>query len=266
MKRVLTALVLIPLFILSVMAPNPLYFQALVVLAAIQCAREFGVIAAAGSAKPFGLLSLAWAGALAGWPSLPPAVGIDVLLAAGLLVLPPCAIFLRKDLRRALLATAATIFAAIYTGFLLGYVAALRLADGGEGWRLVFLLTAGVWAGDTGAYYVGKTFGRHKLNAKVSPKKTWEGAAGNVAGSLAGTALVQAFLIPAMRPVHVVALGVSFAVVGMFGDLFESVFKRGAGVKDSSRLLPGHGGLLDRLDSLFFAAPVLYYYHQVFLS
>src|SRR5262249_42784887 len=144
---------------------------------------------------------------------------------------------------------------------------------------LVILVLFSVWAGDIAAYYVGRGFGKHKLAPVVSPNKSWEGAIASVIGSIALTALVFHFqrqingllreeywLFPypswGRQPswVQIVLLGILTNVAAQFGDLFESALKRGAGVKDSGTLLPGHGGVLDRIDALLFAIPVVWYY------
>lgn len=120
---------------------------------------------------------------------------------------------------------------------------------------LVLLVVAIVAFGDSGAYFVGRAFGRHKLAPVVSPKKTWEGAAGGLAAALLVTAAWSWWRLGEVRP-ELVALAALAAVAGQLGDLVESLVKRGAGVKDSGRLLPGHGGFYDRLDALLLAAPV----------
>jgi phosphatidate cytidylyltransferase len=149
---------------------------------------------------------------------------------------------------------------------------------------LVFILFS-VWAGDIAAYYVGKNFGKHKLAPTVSPNKSWEGAVASVIASIGMAALVFYFqnqitdffsggsglwlpnFHPSLRtPIpwgHVIALGGITNVAAQFGDLFESALKRGVGVKDSGTLLPGHGGLLDRIDALLFAFPVVMFYINV---
>jgi Predicted CDP-diglyceride synthetase/phosphatidate cytidylyltransferase len=117
-------------------------------------------------------------------------------------------------------------------------------------------------AGDVTAYFVGRAFGRHKLAPLVSPGKTVEGSIGNLVGSLAAAVVVHFGLFPALPLSHALLLAVVMNIIGQLGDLYESLLKRGAGAKDAAAVLPGHGGLLDRLDSLLFNAPVLYYYAQ----
>jgi phosphatidate cytidylyltransferase len=135
---------------------------------------------------------------------------------------------------------------------------AIPLRDRNPHWLMFALLVN--WAGDIGAYYVGRTFGRHRLAERVSPKKTWEGAAGSVIASLliAGGYLLR--YVPGVTIPAVLAISLTANVAGQVGDLAESAMKRGANVKDSGSLLPGHGGMLDRVDSTLFALPAVYAY------
>jgi phosphatidate cytidylyltransferase len=147
------------------------------------------------------------------------------------------------------------VLAWLYCGLLIAAVVGLRLRHG-VGWVIMaFVVT---WANDTFAYFAGLLFGRHPLHARVSPKKTWEGFAGGAVGSIAGALVVRALLLPEVSLGAVVALGAGGAVLGPMGDLVESLLKRATGVKDSGRLIPGHGGLLDRIDALLFVGPWVY--------
>jgi phosphatidate cytidylyltransferase len=144
----------------------------------------------------------------------------------------------------------------LYGGLLPASIVGLRLRFGFDWVILAFVVT---WANDTFAYFAGLLFGRHKLYEKVSPKKTWEGFAGGALGSLVGAAAMQVFRLEAELPLGgALALGAGAAVLGPLGDLVESLLKRASGVKDSGRLIPGHGGLLDRIDALLFVAPWVY--------
>jgi phosphatidate cytidylyltransferase len=145
----------------------------------------------------------------------------------------------------------------LYLPFLLGHLIWLRFLAQGEWWVLWFLLV--IFAGDTGAYYTGRLLGKTKLYPAVSPGKTWAGVWGGLAASLAVGVLVGRWLLTGMGVLPLAALAVVLAVVGLLGDLFESMLKRQAQVKDASTLLPGHGGMLDRLDSILFTAPVVVY-------
>jgi phosphatidate cytidylyltransferase len=145
----------------------------------------------------------------------------------------------------------------LYLPLLLGHFIWLRYMPQGEQW--VMWLLAVIFAGDTAAFYSGLAWGEKKLYPQVSPGKTWVGAAGGLAASLAVGVLLGRWLLPQMKVLNLVWLALLLALVGLLGDLFESMLKRQAHVKDASELLPGHGGMLDRLDSLLFAAPALVY-------
>jgi phosphatidate cytidylyltransferase len=165
------------------------------------------------------------------------------------------------------------LFGLVYAALPLTLVAQLRGWAGGDWW--VILLLSITWMNDTGAYFAGRAFGRHKLLARVSPKKTWEGFAGGMVGSLVAAFVVRAIgedlnrwvsVIPSARgfPALTVPdclfLGVAAAILGPSGDLAESLLKRAFGVKDSGKILPGHGGILDRIDALLFTAPLVYFF------
>jgi phosphatidate cytidylyltransferase len=171
------------------------------------------------------------------------------------------ALALRRPPAEAVPGAAATLLGAAYLGTLGGAVAALRLADpvATGAWRVTLLLGA-VMSADTCAYLVGRALGRRRLAPALSPSKTLEGLGGALMGGALGALVVRALGLPELPASHAAALGIAAAAAGTVGDLFESQLKRWAGVKDSGALFPGHGGMLDRLDSLLFAAPVLYYY------
>ena len=150
-----------------------------------------------------------------------------------------------------------TVASALYLGVTISYLVALRQRSNGFNWAITaFVVT---WACDAMAYFVGRSFGRHKLWPRISPKKTWEGIAGGTVGAIvAGLALgVWLLGIPWWQGI---LLGALVAVAAPFGDLAESLFKRQANVKDSSQLIPGHGGVLDRIDSLLFVFPIVTYF------
>ena len=168
-----------------------------------------------------------------------------------------------------LLNTSLSLSGIIYPTALVGTIYPLRQMDyltDVPGLNLVVALLAGVWVCDTAAYYIGKAIGKHKLIERVSPNKTWEGSA---AGFLASLAFIFAlkyngFLGNSFTTVDMIMLSLFIGVGGQLGDLFESLIKRDAGVKDSGILLPGHGGFLDRFDALIFAAPLTYLYFIYF--
>ncbi len=148
------------------------------------------------------------------------------------------------------------VFGLLYIPLLLSFM--VPLYDGGNGTHWIFWLLLVVSAGDTGAFYVGTYFGKHKLCPAVSPKKTIEGSLGGFAANVCIGALYQSFFMPSLSLPMGILLALVIGAVGQAGDLFESEFKRAAGVKDSGGLLPGHGGFLDRIDALLFAAPTAF--------
>jgi phosphatidate cytidylyltransferase len=176
------------------------------------------------------------------------------------------ALFFDSKLEEALPSQAITWLGALYLGLGLGLQQKIFMLQGTlpkTGSRLILALFIITWFGDTAAYFVGSYFGKHKLAPKVSPKKSWEGALGNLGGNLLGALLMKVTVCTEWSPVDVVALALILGTVGQLGDLVESTWKRSAGVKDSNVggvSIPGHGGMLDRVDSLVFAAPALYAY------
>jgi len=150
-----------------------------------------------------------------------------------------------------------TLFATIALFVHLGDTVRVDLGPN-AGRHALMMLFLTVWMGDTFAYFVGKSIGKHKLHPIVSPKKTWEGAFGGALGSIGGVFLTAELFDLTIALPHAIALGITIAVTEQLGDLCESLFKRSTGVKDSGSLIPGHGGVLDRLDGLIFAAPVVY--------
>jgi phosphatidate cytidylyltransferase len=261
-KRLLTAGVVLPLVILSVHA-GPTYLAVLLVIVAILGARELSRLARArGGACPVWMAALAVAaviGTRAGWVPLSlPTVLVMILGLAFSVELFRAGGSILWGASQAMLVT-------VYLGVLPAQI--LRLYDLGNGggpnpWAVDYALAL-VWTGDTTAYLVGSRFGRRKLMPRVSPKKSWEGA---VAGLLACVAIALALgrWAPAGGPAVWIGAGVVVCVAGLLGDLCESLMKREATMKDSGTLLPGHGGVLDRIDSVIFAAPALYYWFRLF--
>ncbi len=154
--------------------------------------------------------------------------------------------------------TTVAVFGSLYVGLPLSTLVSTRTLPGGE-WLIVFIALV-TWAGDIGAYYAGTLLGRHPLAPSISPKKSWEGLAGGLALSLLVALLAQLWLVPQLTVADALILGLLMTGTGLIGDLCESSIKRSVGVKDSGGILPGHGGMLDRLDSLLFTAPTFYYY------
>ena len=155
-------------------------------------------------------------------------------------------------------ATATTLLAVMYVGWLLGY--GILLHDAPRGDDLMLFLVGITWVGETAAYLVGSTIGRHKLAPVVSPRKTVEGAAAQIVASVLTAMLLRVWLLPGCGLAVPVAAGALLGVTGQVGDLAESAIKRSVGTKESGGLIPGHGGVLDRIDSLLFNLPAFYYF------
>ena len=153
-----------------------------------------------------------------------------------------------------------TLGASFYLGMTLRFLVLLRNGEAGLAWLILTALM--VWAMDSGAYFIGVSFGKHKLYPRISPKKSWEGFFGGWASGILLAALLGPMILPAMSWWQGAIVGAIAGVAGPLGDFSESLFKRQAGVKDSSHLIPGHGGAFDRLDSFIFVAPVVYLFVQ----
>jgi phosphatidate cytidylyltransferase len=151
-----------------------------------------------------------------------------------------------------------TLLGVLYTSWLFSHFIPLYLLPQGKGYIFFVLLV--IWLGDTAAYYVGSNWGRHKLAYHISPNKTIEGAIANVAGGVLGAFLARVWVLDSWGLMSTLIIGILLNIIGQLGDLSESFLKRSVGVKDSGRFFPGHGGVLDRLDSLLFAGPAMYYY------
>jgi phosphatidate cytidylyltransferase len=167
-------------------------------------------------------------------------------------------LFSIRDIKAAGGEVALLFMGVLYVPLLLGHLLLLRGLPNGVEW--IFLLMVIVMAGDTGAYYVGSNFGRRKLYSIVSPNKSMEGALGGLAGSVIGAFIAKATFFPGLTAIDSLATALLLGILGQLGDLFESFLKRSFGVKDSGAIFPGHGGVLDRLDSILFAAPAAFYY------
>ncbi len=190
-------------------------------------------------------------------------VSVEVGVFAVLLVIPASYVFARSDLEGALPASAVSVLCILYVGMLSGALIRLRIDFPFHGPHLIFFLLTIVWSGDAGAYYVGRRFGRRKLMPRVSPKKTVEGAIGGILTSLIASIVVHFTYFPEFPLVHAATAAVLLSSMGIVGDLAESAWKRSAAVKDSGALIPGHGGFLDRMDSIIFTAPILYAYWYI---
>ncbi|HTC34834.1 MAG TPA: phosphatidate cytidylyltransferase [Bryobacteraceae bacterium] len=249
MKRVVTALLLIPFFCYIILWAPQWAFLVTVAAVAVLCFREYSELAALhGIAKP-GLFGYA--------------AGLLLLLLPGkdeaffvLVAILGMALALRsREMARALPDAAALLLGVVYVFGSLRCAVELRAIN--PYW--VFFALSLNWAGDIAAFYVGRLLGRHKLAPNVSPGKSWEGSIASTAASVVYAAFYFPWLLKLTPLAEALAMTVIANVAGQFGDLCESAMKRGAGVKDSGNLLPGHGGWLDRVDSSLFAVPVVYF-------
>lgn len=287
MKRVLTALVLIPLVVLAVFRAPLVIFALLVAAIAVLALHEYLNVVKHYGIEP--VISMSYAVSILLIASIYLVVRNDLFVQAhaSILWLLPLLfgipVVFRRELRMALAAAAASAFSVLYIAAPLALLILMRRSPF-QSVLIVFVLFS-VWAGDIAAYYVGKNLGRNKLAPVVSPNKTWEGAVASLLASVAVAMLVFAFERPIaslfsgysdISPAnysgphgpmarqafsfYVIALGIITNIAAQFGDLFESALKRGAQMKDSGSLLPGHGGVLDRIDALFFAIPTVWYY------
>ncbi|HLK22901.1 MAG TPA: phosphatidate cytidylyltransferase [Bryobacteraceae bacterium] len=249
MKRVLTALLLIPLFCYIILwAPEPAFLAA-VAAVAVLCFREYANLVSLHAIEKPGVF-----GYVAGLLLLfLPGKDFGFLVLVAILAM---ALALRaRSLAEALPAGAAMLLGVVYTFGSLRCGIDLRAIS--HYW-LFFALSLN-WAGDIAALYVGRLIGRHKLAPRVSPGKSWEGAVASVTASVVYGAIYFPRLLPSVPLFEGLALAALANIAGQLGDLCESALKRGAGVKDSGTLLPGHGGWLDRVDSSLFALPVIYF-------
>jgi phosphatidate cytidylyltransferase len=259
LKRVLSALVMLPIFILIVVKAPAWLFNLVVVLFSARALweltrmlegagrpvqRTLGVLAGVAVTASFGASRMFD-------PFLLPALVLTI--AVGLIFAVP--IFRGTP---AVEPAANTMLAVMYVGWLLGYGILLHHTSP-RGSELILFVVGVTWVGETAAYAVGSTLGRHPLAPLVSPKKTVEGAVAQVVASLATAGALGAWLLPACSLAALLGAGVLLGVVGQIGDLAESVIKRTVGLKDTGALIPGHGGVLDRIDSLLFNLPAFYY-------
>jgi len=252
--RLITAAIGIPLIAGAVWVGDGL-LAAVVALAVLVATLEFAN-ARGVMRTPMALLSGLAAASLPGAAY----AGEEYLLGAivGVIVVLSAAYTLTDDPERDVTEWLWGIASPLYLGGLAAYFVLLR--ESGNGRDLVFFTMLTVWTADTGAYGVGRLIGRHKLAPSISPGKTIEGAVGSFVTGFIAVFVLDAVLDLGFETGHLVALGLLLPPVIMVGDLAESALKRALKVKDSSGLVPGHGGIADRLDSLLFAAPAVYYY------
>lgn len=257
--RVVPALIFIPLFYLLVRYLPPSAFFALVAAASLVALLEFYRLYFRAARLPLAVFvgagSLGLLLACLQWPGI---VSERTVFLVTVIAVLTSRLGSKWDLRQSLMDSAVVVFGVLYIGLTLGCLLLTRALENGD--LLIFFVFLVTWAGDTGAYYVGMSLGRTALAPTISPKKTVEGLAGGLILATLVALLARAWFLPSFSVADCLATGLLLTAAGVLGDLTESMLKRSAGVKDSSSLIPAHGGMLDRLDSLLFTAPVFYYY------
>jgi phosphatidate cytidylyltransferase len=263
-QRVITAAIGVPVIISAVWFGDPwfsLLIAAVVLLGSLELYR---MVANSREGQPLTYFGLLFALVLALSPLSLYYKNTDILpltMALGIVVSLIWLLF-RSAREMAFHNWAWTIAGALYVGWMLSYWLNLRFLDEGRGWVYLALLTT--FANDTGAFFVGRKWGAHKLAPGISPRKTWEGAIGGLLSGVAATFIVFAIVSPfsplPLRYWELILLGFLISLFAQLGDLIQSLLKRNLGAGESGKLLPGHGGILDRFDSLIFTGVVVYYY------
>jgi phosphatidate cytidylyltransferase len=272
MSRIITAVVVLPVLIASILVSwlAPL-FVLLALAAMVLGLYEFWLLARRRELKPDVVTGYIGAAALFtvfyfNEPGQLP--DLLLLVLPGFVIAVLAAAMLRGTPFEKMLASAgATILGVSYVALLGGHLVALRMGfPQAISAHLLCLFFLVIMGSDTGAYYTGRAFGKHKLAPKISPGKTWEGAIGGLLVSLLMSVLAHYWFFLELPLKIGLPLACVMNVLGVLGDLTESALKRGAGAKDAAQILPGHGGLLDRLDSLLFNAPVIYYFGKLYFQ
>jgi len=265
-KRVITTLCLLPVAIVIIWFGDP-WFTILLAIVGLLAVYEFYGLVAASKLPPLTYFGLIWTllFILSRNPNLlsilEPHFDLTLLtplLLTSAVVLSLTWLLLRPHKENAFSRWVWTMAGIFYVGWLLSYLTALRGIDAGRDWVFLALFTNA--GSDTTAFFIGKTWGRHHLAPSISPNKTWEGAIAGLFGAIIiGLIFVTVLNLP-LSYAQTILLSLLVSIFGQLGDLAESLFKRNTGVKESGKLLPGHGGLLDRMDSLIFSSVLVYYF------
>jgi phosphatidate cytidylyltransferase len=260
-KRIITAIIGIPLLVAAIWFNAPLpWFTILVAIWGALAVFEFYRLGATAKLPLLTCLGIVWTALFIASPHCTYELAVPVLLTSAVVLSLIC-LLIRRQKEGAFTGWAWTMAGILYIGWLLSHWTALRGLDDGRNWVFFALLTT--FASDTAAFFIGRAWGKHYLAPNISPGKTWEGAVGGLIGAMLVSLLFipNTFLrLPFNGWWQAVLLGLAVSVFGQLGDLAESLLKRNAGVKDSGSLVPGHGGFLDRIDSVVFAGIVVYYY------
>lgn len=276
-QRFLVAVVAVPILLLILHYHRPEPTWALIFVASLLAMREFFGMTLPAEDRTAALvmgglacLAFYWLDVLALVPyhkDVPERLALFALVSGGTVALIFAIIvpglyylFRFRDIASVAGRFAATVTGIVYAGFLSTYLAKLKLIDPNHVGDTVLIVLLIAWLADTGGYFAGKFLGKAKLYEAVSPKKTWAGAYGGLAGSVLGVAGLKLFFADWLSWADVVLLAIPGSLLGQLGDLAESLIKRSVGVKDSGALLPGHGGILDRIDAVLFIAPYVFAY------
>jgi phosphatidate cytidylyltransferase len=268
MARVLTAIVFLPVLFAALWAESPVWFTGLAMAGILIGLFEYYALTKQGG-EIQGVLAagtLLFAFYFHRHDLLPAIIAflviVELLVQLGINAN-------KEDLSNVLTVASINVFGVLYTTVLGGYIIALRVIESPVPHMAAKLLTLFfivVFAGDTAAYYTGRRIGRRKLAPKISPGKTIEGVIGGLMGNVVAAVLAHFTFFPQLKVTYAIPLALAMGAAGITGDLCESMIKRGAKAKDASKLIPGHGGLLDRLDSMLFNAPLLYYFYDVWMK
>ena len=268
MSRIITAAVVLPILIASILVSwlAPL-FVALAVAAMLLGLYEFWMLARRREMKPDVVTGFAAAAGFLTAFYFDEQALLLIILPAFVIIALGAEMLRGTPFDRMMASAGATVLGVLYVVLLGGHLIAVRTGFRQElSADLLAFFFLVIMCSDTGAYYTGRAFGRHKLAPNVSPGKTWEGAFGGMAASLLAAAIAHYWFFPQLPLKVALPLAALMNVLGVVGDLTESALKRGAGAKDAAQILPGHGGLLDRLDSLLFNAPVIYYFGRTYFQ
>jgi phosphatidate cytidylyltransferase len=274
MQRIITAVILLPFLIASILVPwLKLLFVALAAAAMVFALYEFYVLARKPDMKPD--IAAGFLGAAALFTIfyfVEPRRELDFSMLQLTVLALTAGVLIAATLRGApfdkIIASAgATILGVLYIVLLGGYLVAVRMGFEQElSAHLLSFFFLVLMGADTGAYYTGRAMGKHKLAPKISPGKTWEGVAGGMVAALALATAAHFWFFRELPLKWTLPLAAVMMILGFLGDLSESALKRSAGAKDAAKLLPGHGGVLDRLDSLLFNAPLIYYFARLYFG
>ncbi|WP_201258038.1 phosphatidate cytidylyltransferase [Syntrophotalea acetylenivorans] len=254
----MTAIIALPLLIVIIQFSGPFWFTLFTSLIAAVALYEFYHMGFADKRRPERFLAIAYGAFLVPLCALQQVYALQAGLVFAMLLFGLIFLWRFNDLQHVVQQLALLLFGFIYVPLLLGHLVLLRALPFGREWIYLVLLI--VMASDTGAYFSGITLGRHKLYPAISPNKSIEGSIGGLLGGLAAAFIASYTFFPMLDSVDCLALGLGLGAMSQLGDLFESMVKRACGVKDSGTVIPGHGGILDRLDSLLFAFPLAFYY------